>query len=234
MIDILTGTAFDSQKRLHHCEDEGALEFPSSVSSRARGLLALRAQNWGAGGAHTLPWDYRIAYCESDGTQTVQLPIRPSPGISVVMEFMAIKLDGNPMFGCTLSAKYFQVRAINRGFAMYCTRSTTPASRSGLSVGVRHTMVFGPTSYTIDGLDNGGAFGTETIDANIFLFSMNQGKPYFRSSLRVYSFSANYNGTDVIRLTPCVIDGVSGFWDDVSGAFLTDTFGGGLIPGPQI
>lgn len=47
MIDILTGTAFDAPKRLNHRYDEGALEFPSSVSSRARGLLALKACNWG-------------------------------------------------------------------------------------------------------------------------------------------------------------------------------------------
>ena len=46
MIDILTGTPFDAPKRLNHREDEVALEFPSSVDSRARGLLALKATNW--------------------------------------------------------------------------------------------------------------------------------------------------------------------------------------------
>lgn len=48
MVNILTGTPFDTPKRLHHREDEGALEFPSSVGSRARGLLALKACNWRA------------------------------------------------------------------------------------------------------------------------------------------------------------------------------------------
>lgn len=48
MIDILTGTAFDAPKRFNHREDEVALEFPSSVSQRARGLNALKAQNWKA------------------------------------------------------------------------------------------------------------------------------------------------------------------------------------------
>ena len=48
MVNILTGTPFDAPKRLNHREDEVALEFPSSAGSRARGLLALRAQNWRA------------------------------------------------------------------------------------------------------------------------------------------------------------------------------------------
>lgn len=48
MVNILTGTPFDAQKRLNHREDEGALEFPSSVSPRRRGLLALKACNWRA------------------------------------------------------------------------------------------------------------------------------------------------------------------------------------------
>ena len=50
MVNILTGTAFDAPKRLNHREDEGALEFPSSAGSRARGLLALKACNWRARG----------------------------------------------------------------------------------------------------------------------------------------------------------------------------------------
>lgn len=49
MIDILTGTPFDASRRLNHREDEGALEFPSSVSSRRRALFALRAINWRSG-----------------------------------------------------------------------------------------------------------------------------------------------------------------------------------------
>lgn len=48
MIDILTGTAFDAPKRTHRREDEVALEFPSSVSSRVRHLNALKAINWRA------------------------------------------------------------------------------------------------------------------------------------------------------------------------------------------
>ena len=48
MVNILTGTPFDPPKRLNHRDDEGALEFPSSVGSRARGLLALKACNWRA------------------------------------------------------------------------------------------------------------------------------------------------------------------------------------------
>lgn len=48
MVNILTGTAFEAPKRLNHREDESTIEFPSSVSSRARGLLALKACNWSA------------------------------------------------------------------------------------------------------------------------------------------------------------------------------------------
>lgn len=43
-------SAFATGPRMHHGEDEVALEFPSSVSSRALNLLALKAQNWRAGG----------------------------------------------------------------------------------------------------------------------------------------------------------------------------------------
>ena len=48
MVNILTGIPFNTPKRLNHRDDEGALEFPSSATSRARGLLALKACNWGA------------------------------------------------------------------------------------------------------------------------------------------------------------------------------------------
>ena len=47
MIDILTGTAFDTPKRMHHREDEVALE--SGVGSRSRGLLALSGIMYGGG-----------------------------------------------------------------------------------------------------------------------------------------------------------------------------------------
>ena len=46
MVNILTGTPFDAPKRFNHRDDEGALEFPSSATSRSRGLLALKAMNW--------------------------------------------------------------------------------------------------------------------------------------------------------------------------------------------
>ena len=46
MVNLLTGTAFDATERMHHREDELTAQFPSSVSSRARGLNALKAQNW--------------------------------------------------------------------------------------------------------------------------------------------------------------------------------------------
>lgn len=50
MIDIITGTAFSAPKRLNHRDDEVALEFPSSVGSRVRNLLALRGMMWSAAG----------------------------------------------------------------------------------------------------------------------------------------------------------------------------------------
>ena len=46
MVNILTGTPFDTPKRLNHREDEVALEFPSSAGSRARFLIAMKAINW--------------------------------------------------------------------------------------------------------------------------------------------------------------------------------------------
>ena len=46
MVNIMTGIPFNTPKRLNHRDDEGALEFPSSAGSRARGLLALKAMNW--------------------------------------------------------------------------------------------------------------------------------------------------------------------------------------------
>lgn len=48
MVDIITDTAFDAPKRFNHRDDEVAAEFPSSVSSRSRGLLALRGMMWGS------------------------------------------------------------------------------------------------------------------------------------------------------------------------------------------
>lgn len=48
MVNLLTGTAFDATERLHHGEDEVALEFPSSAGSRRRNLIAQKCQNWRA------------------------------------------------------------------------------------------------------------------------------------------------------------------------------------------
>lgn len=46
IIGQIDPSAFAAAQRLHHREDEPTLEFPFSVSSRARGLLALKAINW--------------------------------------------------------------------------------------------------------------------------------------------------------------------------------------------
>lgn len=234
VIGQIDPSAFAAAQRLHHREDEPTLEFPSSAGSRRRNLLALRAQNWRASGGKPTPWDYRIEYCESDGTQAVGLTIIPSVGIQIVMDFVPVKLDGNAMFGVTVRGSYLQVRAMNKAFAMYCTGATSPVSGSKLVAGSRHSLVFGPSAYTIDGESNGGSFGSTAPNGEILLFAMNSGIPYYKSSLRVYEFSANYNGVDVIRLVPCVKDGVVGFWDLVSEQFLTDTYGGTLIAGPRI
>ena len=48
IIGQIDPSAFASAQRLHHRIAESTPEFPSSVSSRARGLLALKACNWRA------------------------------------------------------------------------------------------------------------------------------------------------------------------------------------------
>jgi len=48
IIGQIDPSAFAARPRMHHGDDEVALEFPSSVSSRRRNLLALRAMMWGA------------------------------------------------------------------------------------------------------------------------------------------------------------------------------------------
>lgn len=48
MIDFIQDGPFAAHERMRRREDDVALEFPSSVSSRARGLNALKAQNWRA------------------------------------------------------------------------------------------------------------------------------------------------------------------------------------------
>ena len=48
IIGQIDQSVFASPQRLHHRLDESTIEFPSSVSSRRRGLLALKACNWRA------------------------------------------------------------------------------------------------------------------------------------------------------------------------------------------
>lgn len=50
VIGQIDPSAFASGQRMHHGDDEVALEFPSSASSRVRHLNALKAQNWRASG----------------------------------------------------------------------------------------------------------------------------------------------------------------------------------------
>lgn len=91
MIDILTGTAFDAPKRLHHREDEVALE--SGVGSRSRGLLALKAQNLIASNGE----DMETITCENDQW-----------GVDAVKAwFEGLVADGKVPAHCALFAKDF-------------------------------------------------------------------------------------------------------------------------------
>lgn len=62
IIGQIDPSAFAALPRMHHRLDESTLEFPSSVSSRSRGLLALKACNWGA-----VPMSKKQAFVQTKG-----------------------------------------------------------------------------------------------------------------------------------------------------------------------
>ena len=95
MVNILTGIPFNTPKRLNHREDEVALEFPSSASSRRRNLLALKAQNWQSiKGEPPMPsGDFnQFSYLAHTGATAglcpaVSFPIPVTPGKAVTVSF---------------------------------------------------------------------------------------------------------------------------------------------------
>lgn len=98
-------SAFATGPRMHHGEDEVALEFPSSAGSRSRGLLALKAQNWIA---LTNGEDMETITCENDQW-----------GVDAVKAwFEGLVADGKVPKHCALFAKDFAFKQYD-GLAHY-------------------------------------------------------------------------------------------------------------------
>lgn len=139
MIDILTGTAFDAPKRMNHREDGLTAEFPSSATSRSRGLLALRAQSWRASGGGVK----YLEYLECSGTQWVDLGCKWDLTTTMEVSFsidydLAARADTNPV----VMSRFWDTMALG------VTTSAWPASKNS-TMTYRNGRTSG-SSYTID------------------------------------------------------------------------------------
>lgn len=225
MIDILTGTAFDATERMHHREDEVALEFPSGVSSRARGLLALRAQNWRASGGPTPPpWaPTENAYVETDGVCYIDTGWTPTPTGAYSADIRAIS-TASGVTGCLNSTASSRMGLQANSRAMYY----------GLQANVVQ-MTSGPlmTSRAVRAVDNVNGTIENGVDVRSFSGNNLANMPTFlvgarhyganvdnRGAWRLWNFKGWQDGTLVCDYYPRELDGVAGLWDMVTQTFL--------------
>ena len=100
IIGQIDPSAFASRPRMHHRLDEYTQEFPSSATSRARGLLALKACNWRAVKKGPVnPWSglnaFRIVI--DDDYRTFEFPMCKY-GLYQILTTAIILADGSTSF----------------------------------------------------------------------------------------------------------------------------------------
>lgn len=234
MVNILAGTAFDAPKRMNHREDEVALEFPSSVSSRARGLLALRAQNWRASvGPTPPPWEpTENAYVETDGVCYIDTGWTPTPTGAYMTDIRAIT-TASGIIGClnpTASSR-MGLQANSRAI-YYGSSASTIAMTSGPNMNVRAVRAVDNLNNTIqNGTDVRTIPGNNLANMKTFVVG---GRNYTtvdnKGAWRLWNFKGWQNGTLVCDYYPREMDGVAGLWDMVTQTFLAP-IGGALSYG---
>lgn len=238
-------SAFAAPHRLHHRIAESTPEFPSSVGSRARGLLALKAQNWRAAKksdqtayVSTLGQTDSFWAAPMDHLGCVVAPTEPQHfAFSVDMRFDdGYNLEGDySIFGFTKCSLLFNqnmqsVSASNLSVYAYAPGSVINSNgiRQLVTPGMRHlvTFDFDPSvgnSVDVDGSVSRGTITTIKIPYDTsFKFGGNSSSKTVTSvsrpvRMRVYGVKIYQFHNLVADLAPYRDGDVVGMVDAVSG-----------------
>lgn len=248
MIDILTGTAFDATERMHHREDEVALEFPSSASSRVRHLNALKAQNWKASGSPEPPIPYPV--CDgirsASGTSVIRTGVFPAEDMVYTM---SIDVRGTAAGWKVIFGASFIATADGDRTSLQCSASNYMSSYLScampnnlsahaafsaaggvceLSMGNRGGDVF----VAVNGVDaessakQYASWVTQDSATDICILNLdNRGTPAVSGGFVgiLKSFAISRGGADVLSCVPVVApNGKGALWDTVSQRLLED------------
>ena len=234
MVNILTGTAFDPPKRLNHRDDEGALEFPSSVSSRARGLLALKAQNWRASGGVPKPYDAEVEYLDFVVPSYIDTGlIMSNRRYEIDAQFLS---GGGGSLGSLVGFKSDNIGLIrwrSSSMAECLWGSWKTATNSPL---LRHVYSAGHGyGFSVD-----GNFISDDVNPNfstncsLKICAYNSGNTQRQGNCRVFSYRAYEVDITILDLIPVRVGTVGYMYDRVSGELFGNAGTGAFVIGPDI
>ena len=233
MVNILTGTPFDVPKRLNHRDDEGALEFPSSVGSRVRGLLALKACNWGV--APITKPIVSEAYIETDGNSYMDLGFIPTENLEYRIDFRPYLLPADKV-GFIMGASYGRKLIYSIGNAAagrVDVKATNPTCDKLFDVdGERHVVELSSSGYTVDGVDVATTLGT--LPSTRTLVIGQDGRGLSHCIARFYSVKFWESGVLIRDLVPYSGPRGVGLLDKVHDVLYTNAGEGTLTYGQQV
>ena len=234
IIGHIDPSAFAARPRMHH--GEPTAQFPSSVSSRAHRLLALRAQNWRASGSPTppKPYDAEVEYLD------FVVPSYIDTGL--IMSDRRYEIDAQFLSGGGSSlGSLIGFNTDNTGLIRW--RSSSMAE---CFWGTWKTVTNSPLSRHVYSAGHGygfsvdGAFISDDTAPNFItrwtlkICAYNVNNTQRQGNCRVYSFNAIDGDATIMALIPVRKDGVGYMYDRVSGEMFGNSGAGAFVIGPDV
>lgn len=215
-------SAFTSRPRMHHGDDEVALEFPSSAPSRRRNLLALRGMMWGAAKA-PLPYDREVDWIgftwgSITNASFIIVDIIPSLSDRIEVKWSDSTIPSHrSIFGTTRSGYW-------RRYALGCFADEFWIGQKSPSVtyGASGELVYDNKSVWIDGdLVASAPDATEEPTRGFLIGGMTSAQrgfvPEYGFSGKMHYFKFWHGGNLVLDYIPVVKDGVGYMFNRVDG-----------------
>lgn len=189
--------------------------------------------------AKKLPYDSRIEYLESTGTQWIELDYVPNNKTVAIMDVqstdVAVMLNG--VFSATNRFNFgISTTAGNPWFAGIGSANTAPLASADTN---RRTLTLSaPTkTYSISGVGD-FACGSGSVDGNtskmeLFARNVSGSKGSNAGKMKVFACVLQESGTNVCDLIPVRIGTVGFMYDKVSGLFFGNSGAGSFVLGPD-
>lgn len=200
-------------------------------------LLLRRRAIIGANSAEpVLPYDARIEYLESTGTQYIDTGIFGNQDTEVEIEWMVSAANGRYLYGCAsvgdTSSLYAYISTISP-FKF----GNIPITLSGITTGVWHHTIHNSEGLDYDGTTYAGIYqSTFVTPYTILLFSghTNSGDIGFKTIGKIKTFIVRENGVDLLNMIPVRVGQVGYMYDFISGQLYANAGTGDFILGPDI